>query len=92
MSQIKRNTSKKLLNTIYVPQNKKTPPKQKTPSISMHNMYSSFFVMNCQKAIKAHHQKEVVEETIEHLPNQLVKPEAQQAHPPKSVHALPERS
>ena len=85
MSQIKMKYIKKLLDTIYVPQNNNSP--------YLHARYVlPLFVMNCQRAIKAHHQKEVVEEIIKHSPNQHVKPKTLQAHPPKSIHAPPERS
>ena len=43
--------------------------------------------MNCQRAIKTHHQKVEVGKNVEYSPNRHVKPEAQPANPPKSVHA-----
>ena len=73
---------KKLLDTIYVPQNKISP--------YLHAQYAlPLFVTNCQRAIKAHHQKEVVEETVKHSPNQHIKPEAPQPHPSNiSMHRM----
>ena len=50
-------------------------PKQKLPYL--HAQYVlPLFVMNCQRAIKAHHQKEVVEEIVEYSPSYHVKPKA----------------
>ena len=82
MSQIKRNTSKKLLNTIQL-QNKN--------SLYQHAHVLPLFVTNCQRAIMTHHQKVEVEQNVQHSPNRLIKSEAQQVHPPKFVHAPPKR-
>ena len=42
--------------------------------------------MNCQRAIKTHHQNVEARKNVEHSLNPHVKPEAPWAHPPKSIH------
>ena len=85
MSQIKKKKNIKLLDKqSKAPQTPKLPL---SPSIYV----LPLFVMNFQRAIRTHHQKEVEEKTVKHSPNQHAKPEVSWAHPTKSIHVLPER-
>ena len=70
------------------PQIQKSPPNYK---ISFTNVLP-LFVMECQRAIIIHHQKEVVEATVSNTLDPLAKNEAHQACPPKSDHKPPKRS
>ena len=51
-----------------------------------------FFVTECQRAIKIHHQKKVVVRIVEIVPTLLARHRSHRARPPKSVHEPPERS
>ena len=68
----------------------KTPPKTKISSTKYSSNILPHFVMECQRAIRIHHQKEVAKANIENVPNLLAKHGAHQACPSKSNHEPPE--
>ena len=79
-------------NLISTSSNKqKTLPLRTKTSTSVLNVLP-LFVMECQKAIKIHHQKEVAVRIVETVPTLLARHGSHRARPPKSVYEPPERS
>ena len=69
-----------------------SPPENKNKVLSQNNYVLPLFVMECQRAIKTHHQKEVAVKNVETMPNPLANHESHQERPPKSVLMPPEQS
>lgn len=70
----------------------KTPPKTKISYTKYSSNILPHFVMECQRAIRIHHQKEVAKANIEDTPHQLSKHGSHQANPSKADHESPKRS
>ena len=74
------------------PTKKKNSPSENKNKYKCKNSYVlPLFVIECQRAIKTHHQKEVAMRNAETVPNLLVNHESHQEHPPKSVFEPPEQ-
>ena len=78
------------LKTPQAPQNKKNLPLATKTPLQVKTLLP-LFVMECQRAITSHYQKEVVR-VNEDARSQLAEHESHQASPPKSDQVPPERS